>query len=543
MRLLSHVTIWVFLPALLLLLVPSSGLASARTALVIGNGEYAEAPLRNPVNDSRDMAETLKRQGFTVIHLENADRARMRLAVREFEELLAERKGIGLFYFAGHGIQVEGRNYLVPIGADIAREFEVQDETILAESVLEAMAYAKNELNIVILDACRNNPFPRSFRSASRGLARMKTVGSGMLIAYATGPDSVALDGEGRNGLYTRHLLKAIATPGLSIEQVFKTVRQKVMAETNNSQTPWEESSLTGDFYFSAKEQAADQAVPGMENPAASPPSPELIFWQGIAASRHGADYEEYLRRYPDGVFASLARSRLASLAGTGRSEGTLFPGSQNGASRSVGEYPAQLLGTWQHRYTENKTEAYLQYSFNEDGTGSVEGEDPDGSWWAERVQWQVQDSTLAARYSEEENTFRIVAVAADSLTLLGLKGDLRGDQLVLQRVSAETPASFEGQAQSFAGTWKDTWQDEGKTAYQIYTLRANGTFLDEGKTANDQWSAQGVWHIDNDLLVLRADDDTQKFRIVRIRDKVMDLIDLSPEYLGQGTRFFRQEK
>jgi uncharacterized caspase-like protein len=539
MRFPNRFLICSFLLAFLFLLAPSSAHASARTALVIGNGEYADAPLRNPVNDSRDMAETLKQKGFTVIHLENADRARMRLAVREFEGLLAERKGIGLFYFAGHGIQVEGRNYLVPVGADVAREFEVQDETILAESVLEAMAYAKNELNIVILDACRNNPFPRSFRSATRGLARMKTVGSGMLIAYATGPGAVAQDGEGRNGLYTRHLLEAIATPGLSIEQVFKTVRQKVMAETNNSQTPWEESSLTGDFYFSVNATATAAGQPQPVSEQMAQPSPELIFWQGIAASRHGADYEEYLRRYPDGVFASLARSRLASLTGSARTVETP-PASENGTARSVGEYPAQLLGTWQYRYTENKTEAYLRYSFSGDGSGSVEGEDPDGSWWAERVQWQVQDGILAARASEEENTFRIVAVAAGSLTLLGLKGDLRDEQLVLQRVSAETPPSFDGQTRSFAGTWKDTWQDEGKTAFQIYTLRANGTFRDEGKTASDQWSAEGVWHIDNDLLILRADDDTQKYRIVRIRDKVMDLIDLSPEYLGQGTRFFR---
>jgi hypothetical protein len=354
------------------------------------------------------------------------------------------------------------------------------------------------------------------------------------------------MDGEGRNGLYTGHLLEAIATPGLSIEQVFKSVRQKVMAETGNRQTPWEESSLTGDFYFSEKTQAAGavQTETRPDSSAAQQPSSELIFWQGISASQQGADYEEYLRRYPDGVFSSLARSRLASLTATGGQAGPpANSGPRSGAALPMGEHPERLLGTWQHKFAENRKEAYLQYSFSRDGTGSIESEEPDGGWWAERVQWQVQGDTLAVRYGEEEHTFRLVAVAADALTLLGLKGDLRDEQVVLQRVSSETASSFQGQARMFAGIWKDTWQDEGKPAYQTYTLNEDGTYLDQGQTGSEQWSEKGAWHIDNDLLVLQADGDTRKFRIVHIRDKALDLIDLSPESLGQGTRFFRVEK
>src|SRR6185295_11482083 len=156
---------------------------------------------------------------------------------------------VGLFYYAGHGMQVRGANYLIPVNADIEREDEVQFQAVDANAVLSKMDSAKNALNIMILDACRNNPFARSYRSGAKGLAQMDAP-SGTLISFATAPGSVASDGTGKNGLYTEHFLKAMHSPGMPIEQVFKQVRIGVTRATKDQQIPWESSSLKGDFSF-----------------------------------------------------------------------------------------------------------------------------------------------------------------------------------------------------------------------------------------------------------------------------------------------------
>jgi len=232
--------------------------AERRTALVIGNSAYAEGPLANPVNDATDMASALQKMGFAVTLLRDADLRRMRDAIETFRRQL--RPGVvGLFYFAGHGLQVKGENYLVPIGARIAREQDVEFETMHVGRILGAMEDAANDVNVIILDACRNNPFARSFRAFQRGLAVTQAI-TGSLIAYATAPGSVAADGSGRNGVYTSHLLRTMRMPNVPIEQVFKNVRISVMQETNNKQTPWETSSLTGHFMFTS---AAEKPAPG----------------------------------------------------------------------------------------------------------------------------------------------------------------------------------------------------------------------------------------------------------------------------------------
>ncbi|MBN2141182.1 MAG: caspase family protein [Desulfovibrionaceae bacterium] len=219
-----------------------------RVALVIGNGAYPQAPLKNPVHDAKDMAAALQKLGFEVILRQDVGQRPMEDAISRFWSKL-KRGGTGLFYFAGHGIQVEGRNYLVPVDADLESESDVRFECVDAGRVLGKMEDAGNELNIVILDACRNNPFARSFRSAGRGLAKMDAP-TGSLIAYATAPGAIAADGEGRNGVYTKHLLRNIAVPGLAVSDVFMRVRMGVVEETGKKQVPWEASSLTGYFYF-----------------------------------------------------------------------------------------------------------------------------------------------------------------------------------------------------------------------------------------------------------------------------------------------------
>ena len=219
-----------------------------RVALVIGNGRYAASPLLNPVNDARAIGKALKTMGFQVTLLEDASIKQMTDAARNFGDAL-QKGGVGLFFYAGHGMQIKGRNYLIPIGADIQREDEVSFNAFDAALLLEKMETARSRVNIIILDACRNNPFSRSFRSASQGLAQMDApVGS--YLSFATAPARVASDGNDGNGLYTQHLLEAIRTPGLKIEEVFKRVRIKVMADSKGEQIPWDNSSLAGDFYF-----------------------------------------------------------------------------------------------------------------------------------------------------------------------------------------------------------------------------------------------------------------------------------------------------
>lgn len=247
--------------------------ADKRLALVIGNGAYKSAPLKNPLNDARDMASMLRKLGFQVLHEENATKKQMDLAIRRFGQKL-RGSGTGLFYFAGHGMQVKGRNYLIPVDAAIENESDVEYEAIDAGRILSKMEDARNPINIVILDACRDNPFARSFRSAERGLARMDApVGS--IIAYATAPGSVAADGKGRNGIYTKHLLDAMRAGHQTIEQVFKRVRNAVIIETKNKQVPWESTSLRGDFYFIAK-GAPPPALPEAR-PLTEKEEPEVI--------------------------------------------------------------------------------------------------------------------------------------------------------------------------------------------------------------------------------------------------------------------------
>jgi hypothetical protein len=219
-----------------------------RLALVIGNSAYHTAPLKNPQNDAEDMAATLKKLNFKVILKKNADQRTMEDTIRYFGRQL-RNGGVGLFYFAGHGVQVGGRNYLLPVDAQIESESDVKYEAVDAGRVLGKMEDAENQLNIVILDACRNNPYTRAFRSDQSGLARMDAP-TGSLVAYATAPGEVAADGPERNGIFTKYLIQHMLQPNLSIEHVLKRVRIDVARQTNGRQIPWESSSLMGNFYF-----------------------------------------------------------------------------------------------------------------------------------------------------------------------------------------------------------------------------------------------------------------------------------------------------
>ncbi len=223
--------------------------ANSRTALVLGNSDYKTMPLTNPENDAEDIASKLESLGFEVMFEKNQNQIETKKLIRKFAQKLKQKGGVGLFFYAGHGLQIDGKNYLVPVDFSATAAYEVADAAIDANLITGAMEEAANPMNIILLDACRDNPFPRKTRSGSRGLARMDSA-SGTIIAYSTSPGDVAADGEGRNSPYTSHLLKHIDAPGLTIEQVFKRVRVGVEDSTAGKQLPWETSSLRGDFYF-----------------------------------------------------------------------------------------------------------------------------------------------------------------------------------------------------------------------------------------------------------------------------------------------------
>ncbi len=241
------------------LLLGAAGIgAETKTALVIGNGDYASSPLKNPPNDARDMSSALQELGFSVTTLVDAGGLMMERAIRQFgQDLARDRDGVGLFFYAGHGMQVNGRNYLVPVDADIQSEDEIRWNSVDAGQVLSKMERAANRTNIVMLDACRDNPFKRSFRTGSRGLARMDTP-TGSLVVYATAPGDVAADGDGRNGVFTGSLLEHIYK-SKEIEALLKEVRRDVMAETGGKQTPWSSSSLAGNFYFTSASSGGEE--------------------------------------------------------------------------------------------------------------------------------------------------------------------------------------------------------------------------------------------------------------------------------------------
>jgi TPR repeat protein len=279
-----------------------------RVALVIGNGAYQYLPrLENPKNDAQLMAETLKSLGFELIGggpLTDLDRRGFENAIRKFGAALSGG-AIGLFYYAGHGVQVQGANYLIPVGANPATPADLDFELIDAGLVLRQMEAAGSKLNFVILDACRNNPFGgRGLRDARGGLAQMYAP-TGTLISYATQPGNVAADGKDGHSPYTEALATAMQQPGLGVFEVFNTAAVTVKNQTGGDQQPWVSNSpIEGTFYFVAP-------VTVNITPA---PDPEVIFWQSVSNSSNPADFEAYLSKYPSGQFTELAKNRVAAL-------------------------------------------------------------------------------------------------------------------------------------------------------------------------------------------------------------------------------------
>ncbi len=220
-----------------------------RVALVIGNAAYASSPLQNPVNDAVAVASLLEKRNFDVTLLKNASQEQIEAAIDLFGRKLGNG-GVGLFCYAGHGMQIGGQNYLIPVGANINSERDVKYRAVNIGKVLGVMEDAGNRLNLVFLDACRDNPFKRSFRTRTSGLAQMDAP-RGTLIAYSTAPGKVAADGgDSVNSIYTQYLLEQLGVPGQEIGIAMRHVRLKVISSTSSKQVPWESTSLTGSFYM-----------------------------------------------------------------------------------------------------------------------------------------------------------------------------------------------------------------------------------------------------------------------------------------------------
>ncbi len=302
------------LRTLLLVCICALGAAHAATekrmALLIGNSGYDSAPLSNPSNDVRDMASALKAAGFDTVQKENLDALGMKAAISEFGERMKKNKdAAGFFFFAGHGIQVNGRNFLLPVGRNYKSEQDVEAYGLDISFVMRRLEESSGRISVVILDACRNNPFynRKSRAPGARGLAPMDAP-SGSLVAFSTAPGTEASDGGGRNGLYSKHLLSNIRIPGLTLEQVFKRTREGVERESGGQQSPREESSLKGEDFYITPLDAGAGMQPVVGNAA------DMAYWETIKLSRSANDFKAYLKDFPQGSFASLAQSRVTEL-------------------------------------------------------------------------------------------------------------------------------------------------------------------------------------------------------------------------------------
>lgn len=346
-------------PVLLLLLlmtalfIPSAAWAEAakekRVALVIGNNAYAHAtPLDNPRNDAEAIANALVRLDFDTILRFDLDQHGMQQTLRDFEARIQDAD-VALFYYAGHGLQTRGRNYLVSTNADLRSESDLHFNTVDLQIVLDFMQDPERT-SIVILDACRDNPLADQLASSlpksrsievHRGLAKVES-GVGTLVAFATAPGDYALDGLGEHSPFGQSLLRHIETPGLEVRQLFSRVRDDVYRSTDGVQVPWDNSSLRADFYFKpeiklasvdstgvAAETTSDATItPADANDAKAAEDvttkAEFLFWETIKNDQTPENYADFLRLFPDSIFAGVAKQRLDAYSD--RSERQVVP-------------------------------------------------------------------------------------------------------------------------------------------------------------------------------------------------------------------------
>jgi hypothetical protein len=277
-----------------------------RLALVIGNDAYPGNPLHNAVNDARSMKNALEESGFKVQLGLNVTQRQMEGVIDEFTGSV-KPGDVALFFYAGHGMQINDQNYLVPVDFEARTAVDAKYKAYPAQRVQENLEAAGAGMQILVLDACRNNPF-RSWRGGSDGLAAMQA-GRGTYIAFATSPGKTAADNPaGQNGLFTGELITVLREKGFSIDQVFNRVRERVAERSHGQQLPWSTSSVTGEFYFKVTVELSNTIPAPSRDPSGER---ELAFWNSVKDENDASLLEEYLRKYPDGEFTSIAKSKL----------------------------------------------------------------------------------------------------------------------------------------------------------------------------------------------------------------------------------------
>ncbi len=431
----------------LLALTAAPVLAQQRVALVIGNAGYAHAPqLANPLNDAADMGEALARLGFQVTKLENADYGALRQGLLAFTRA-ASTAEVAVVFYAGHGIEVDQRNFLVPVDARLVSDQDVEYEAVPLELVTRSVSRALG-LRLVILDACRENPFAVSMqragatRSVGRGLARVEPAGE-TLVAYASKEGTVAADGGGRNSPYSAALLEHLEEPGLEIGLLFRKVRDAVLAATGGRQEPFIYGSLSSQgVYLTARAEPDPAPSPGPPTSMSEPVSERLtaeqlaaerVFWESAKDSTNPADIQTYLDRYPGGTYEVLARNRLRRLESPEAADSTL---------------PAQQTPERPPRRSPESVEVALQLERSEVRLIQLglaaEGFDPGGKdgWIGDQTrtalrQWQAR--------RRKETTGHL---DAGSTRLLKASGEAREAQEEAQRKAAEVAQRQEQERQ-----------------------------------------------------------------------------------------------
>lgn len=422
--------------------------APPRTALVIGNADYSWAPLRNPVNDAEAMAEALKNAGFTVAVETNADHAKMVEAVRAFGKALKQKGGVGLFYFSGHGMQIDGENYLLPVGGEYANFDEVKEGSVTALAIVDAMAQAHSDLNIFILDACRNNPIDPN---GAKGLSRIDSSAQ-LFVSYATSPGLTALDGAGNNSPYAKYLYQSIDEPNLDIEDTFKRTLKGVYVETEGKQTPWISSTFFGNFVFrptgGAEEEDEEEDTAATEE--ATPESLDLAgVYRVEGTNPSGSKYRGMvaLAQNDDDEFEFTWWIGKDSFTGPGHFAGKM------------------LVVDWG-----DKTPVI--YSLGEDG--ELDGEWADGS--------AMETLTLVANAAPDE-----VEIAEGTYTVEGTNAEGK---------SYEGTVEIEKQGESYHLTWEvdgSSYEGDGTLAGNLLTVEwGNDTPLVYALA--DDGSLTGLW-------------------------------------------------
>ena len=301
--------------------------AEGRVALVIGNSGYPAAPLPNPKNDAIAMADMLQRLGFKTILATDLSKEGMDRAIGDFGQAL-QPGDVALLYYSGHAVQVQSSNYLLPISARPTKATDLVAQAIKASAFLEVMDAANTRLNIVILDACRDNPFLSAQRSISRGLTMIQSSGSETLIAYATEEGRTASDGAGWHSPYAEALLEELPRPGQTLEDVFRNVRARVVEATHGAQRPWTSGSIGTTFYFVPPAPPAPAEAAGTGSSGSKASNAEIVFWESVKDSKSSEEFDAYLSQYPDGEFAPLARLRLKQLAAAAQPSAAAPPAS-----------------------------------------------------------------------------------------------------------------------------------------------------------------------------------------------------------------------